>query len=207
MRKWIYYCGSWASLIGCLLVASGLESYTGWAMAGCFVGALVLLALAVVLAGLGNCAEQEEDEKPRKERQRLKDGQIPRECGVQPEAATDQKRILYTLQLRGAGHQQGCGKGHGRGQSPGRARGLYLQGLQRGGAEVSRPENLTPDEAEIWQRMELHGEELVRDMGAALMQADKLPEWMQEAAVNMLCDKLADARALAASWMNDHGEP
>ena len=62
MRKWIYYCGSWASLIGCLLVASGLESYTGWAMAGCFVGALVL-------AGLGNCAEQEEDEKPRKERQ------------------------------------------------------------------------------------------------------------------------------------------
>lgn len=33
MRKWIYYCGSWASLIGCLLVASGLESYTGWAMA------------------------------------------------------------------------------------------------------------------------------------------------------------------------------
>lgn len=58
---------------------------------------------------------------------------------------------------------------------------------------MSRPENLTPDEAEIWQRMELHGEELVRDMGAALMQADKLPEWMQEAAVNMLCDKLADA--------------
>ena len=36
---------------------------------GCFVGALVLLALAVVLAGLGNCAEQEEDEKPCKERQ------------------------------------------------------------------------------------------------------------------------------------------
>ena len=59
MRKWIYYCGSWASLIGCLLVASGLESYTGWAMAGCFVGALVLLALAVVLAGLGSCAEQD----------------------------------------------------------------------------------------------------------------------------------------------------
>lgn len=69
MRKWIYYCGSWASLIGGLLAASGLESYTGWAMAGCFVGALVLLALAVVLAGLGSCAEQEEDEKPCKERQ------------------------------------------------------------------------------------------------------------------------------------------
>lgn len=30
---------------------------------------------------------------------------------------------------------------------------------------MNRPENMTPDEAEIWQRMELHGEELVRDMG------------------------------------------
>lgn len=54
---------------------------------------------------------------------------------------------------------------------------------------MSRPENMTPDEAEIWQRMELHGEELVRDMGAALMQADKLPEWMQEAAVAQLMRK------------------
>ena len=74
MRKWIYYCGSWASLIGCLLVASGLESYTGWAMAGCFVGALVLLALAVVLAGLGNCAEQEEDESPARSGSRRRSG-------------------------------------------------------------------------------------------------------------------------------------
>ena len=64
------------------------------------------------------------------------------------------------------------------------------------------PMNMTPDEKEIWQRMEL-----VRDMGAALLQADRLPEWMKESAVNMLCDKLADARALAASWMNDRGEP
>ena len=55
--------------------------------------------------------------------------------------------------------------------------------------------------------MEQHGEELVRDMGAALLQADRLPEWMKESAVNMLCDKLADARALAAGWMNDRGEP
>jgi hypothetical protein len=30
---------------------------------------------------------------------------------------------------------------------------------------VSRPENMTPDEAEIWQRMELHGEELMRRQG------------------------------------------
>ena len=70
-----------------------------------------------------------------------------------------------------------------------------------------KPVNLTPDEEEIWQRMEAHGEELVRDMGAALLQVDRLPEGMKETAVNMLCDKLADARALAASWMNDRGEP
>ena len=62
------------------------------------------------------------------------------------------------------------------------------------------PMNMTPEETEIWQRMEQYGEELVRDMGAALLQADRLPEWMKETAVNMLCDKLADARALAASW-------
>ena len=69
------------------------------------------------------------------------------------------------------------------------------------------PMNMTPEETEIWQRMEQYGEELVRDMGAALLQADRLPEWMKETAVNMLCDKLTDARALAASWMNDRGEP
>lgn len=34
------------------------------------------------------------------------------------------------------------------------------------------PMNMTPEETEIWQRMEQHGEELVRDMGAALLQAD-----------------------------------
>ena len=102
---------------------------------------------------------------------------------------------------------QAISKGVAKAMAEDKARGLYLQGLQRGGAEVSRPKNLTTDEAEIWQRMEQHGEELVRDMGAAMMQAERLPEWMQEAAVNMLCDKLADARALAASWMNDHGEP
>lgn len=57
------------------------------------------------------------------------------------------------------------------------------------------PMNMTPEETEIWQRMEQYGEELVRDMGAALLQADRLPEWMKETAVNMLCDKLADARS------------
>ena len=56
MRKWIYYCGSWASLTKFIRIAM-------------LSVALVLLALAVVLAGLGSCAEQEEDEKPCKERQ------------------------------------------------------------------------------------------------------------------------------------------
>ena len=41
------------------------------------------------------------------------------------------------------------------------------------------PMNMTPEETEIWQRMEQYGEELVRDMGAALLQADRLPEhWL-----------------------------
>lgn len=39
---------------------------------------------------------------------------------------------------------------------------------------MSRPENMTPDEAEIWQRMELHGEELVRDKALPLAQWQKL---------------------------------
>ena len=36
------------------------------------------------------------------------------------------------------------------------------------------PMNMTPEETEIWQRMEQYGEELVRDMSAALLQADQL---------------------------------
>lgn len=67
MKKWICYGGGVASmlgcLLGCLLVASGLEVYTGWAEAACFAGALALLALSVVLMGLGSCAEMEEEEK------------------------------------------------------------------------------------------------------------------------------------------------
>lgn len=41
----------------------------------------------------------------------------------------------------------------------------------------------------------------------AATQVDQLPEWMKETAVNHLCSKLAEARALACSWMNDRGEP
>mgnify|MGYP000382294522 CR=1 FL=1 len=88
MRKWIYYCGSWASLIGCLLVASGLESYTGWAMAGCFVGALVLLALAVVLAGLGSCAEQERTKSPARSGSRRKNERLTAERRAEDGADT-----------------------------------------------------------------------------------------------------------------------
>lgn len=39
---------------------------------------------------------------------------------------------------------------------------------------MSRPKNLTTDEAEIWQRMEQHGEELVRDKALPLAQWQKL---------------------------------
>ena len=39
-----------------------------------------LLALAVVLAGLGSCAEQEEDEKPCKERQPQEKRCPPNRC-------------------------------------------------------------------------------------------------------------------------------
>ena len=49
--------------------------------------------------------------------------------------------------------------------------------------------------------------EIVRDMADGLKAADELPGGAAEAAVNRLCDALADARALACSWMNDHGEP
>lgn len=70
-----------------------------------------------------------------------------------------------------------------------------------------KPVNLTEDEEKLWQRVETLAEELVRDMGAALLQVDQLPEWMKETAVNHLCSKLAEARALACSWMNDRGEP
>lgn len=70
-----------------------------------------------------------------------------------------------------------------------------------------KPVSLTEDEEKLWQRVETLAEELVRDMGAAMLQVDQLPEWMKETAVNHLCSKLAEARALACSWMNDHGEP
>ena len=68
-------------------------------------------------------------------------------------------------------------------------------------------DDTTPEEWKLWEQMNWHGNELVKSMMAALLQVDKLPEWMKEPAVNALCDKLAEARALAASWMNDHGEP
>ena len=70
IRASLWYMAAMVTAIGALLVSSGIEhSANGWEMLGWAAAALVLLALAVVLAGLGNCAEQEEDEKPRKERQ------------------------------------------------------------------------------------------------------------------------------------------
>ena len=68
-------------------------------------------------------------------------------------------------------------------------------------------DDLTPEEWKLWEQMNQRGNELTKDMVAAMAAVDRLPEWMQAGAVNMLCDKLAECRALACSWANDHGEP
>lgn len=84
MKKWICYGGGVASMLGCLLVASGLEVYTGWAEAACFAGALALLALSVVLMGLGSCAEMEEEEKEEQQRKARR--------GAKQQAAADSRK-------------------------------------------------------------------------------------------------------------------
>ena len=55
--------------------------------------------------------------------------------------------------------------------------------------------------------MNLQADAIVKEMLRALTAVDKLPEELQAGAVELLCDKLADCRALACSWANDHGEP
>ena len=65
---------------------------------------------------------------------------------------------------------------------------------------------LTPEEWKLWAQMNQKADALVQEMLRALTAVDKLPEELQ-AAVELLCDKLADCRALACSWANDHGEP
>lgn len=59
----------------------------------------------------------------------------------------------------------------------------------------------------LWAQMNQKADALVQEMLRALTAVDKLPEELQAGAVNLLCDKLADCRALACSWANDHGEP
>lgn len=66
---------------------------------------------------------------------------------------------------------------------------------------------LTPEEWKLWAQMNLQADAIVKEMLRALTAVDKLPEELQVGAVNLLCDKLADCRALACSWANDHGEP
>lgn len=63
------------------------------------------------------------------------------------------------------------------------------------------------DEALCRERVRYFGEEMVRAMGAAMMQVDRLPMELAEQEVNRLCERLAECRAMAASWMNDTGEP
>ena len=70
-----------------------------------------------------------------------------------------------------------------------------------------KPVNMTEDEEKLWQRVETLAEDLVRDTGAAVAQLDRLPEWMQDAAMNRICDRLADAKAMVFGWAAEHGEP
>lgn len=62
---------------------------------------------------------------------------------------------------------------------------------------------LTPEELEIWERIESFGVDLVRDAGAAISQADQLPLQLGEAAMNLLSERLAECRGMIANWMND----
>ena len=66
---------------------------------------------------------------------------------------------------------------------------------------------LTPEEWKLWSQMNLQADAIVKEMLRALTAVDKLPEELQAGAVELLCDKLTDCRALACSWANDHGEP
>lgn len=70
-----------------------------------------------------------------------------------------------------------------------------------------QPQNLGPEELAAWEQVMRSGDELLRDTAAAAAKAQRLPEWLQEDAVNVLYAKLDSCRALLADWMNDHGEP
>lgn len=60
IRASLWYTAAMVTAIGALLVSSGIESsMNGWAMLGWAVLALVLLAAALVMLGLGSCADRE----------------------------------------------------------------------------------------------------------------------------------------------------
>ncbi len=60
IRANLWYIAAMVTGIGALLVSSGIENSTsGWAMLGWAVLALVLLAAALVMLGLGSCADRE----------------------------------------------------------------------------------------------------------------------------------------------------
>ena len=67
IRASLWYIAAMVTAIGALLVSSGIENSTnGWAMLGWAVLALVLLAAALVMLGLGSCADRESCEGSRK---------------------------------------------------------------------------------------------------------------------------------------------
>ena len=60
IRASLWYMAAMVTAIGALLVSSGIEhSANGWEMLGWAAAALVLLAAALAMLGLGCCADKE----------------------------------------------------------------------------------------------------------------------------------------------------
>lgn len=68
------------------------------------------------------------------------------------------------------------------------------------------PPAMTQEEAEAYSRIQYHGEELVRDFGAAMSALRLLPQDLAEWAMSGLCDRLADCKGMAAAWASETGE-
>lgn len=68
------------------------------------------------------------------------------------------------------------------------------------------PPAMTQEEAEAYSRIQYHGEELVRDFGAAMSALRLLPQDLAEWAMRGLCDRLADCKGMAAAWASETGE-
>ena len=65
IRASLWYMAAMVTAIGALLVSSGIEhSANGWEMLGWAAAALVLLAAALAMLGLGCCERQQGTQSP-----------------------------------------------------------------------------------------------------------------------------------------------